>query len=112
METLIKLPSHEWFIGLMNLGGQGNIYTGSYGTEPYKGCLCGDEFRYRVWVEKDENGEKLLKAVYYVGSECFDVAADDKKITREFEASTKGINEAQNWLCEELDGFIKARSEN
>lgn len=112
MENLIKLPSYEWFLGLMNLGGQGNTYTGSYGTKPYQGCLCGDEFRYRVCIAKDENDEKLLKAVYYVGNECFDTAADEKKTVREFEASTKGINEAHDWLCGELDGFIKTRGEN
>lgn len=52
MENLIKLPSFEWFIGLMNLGGKGNTYTGSYGTDPYYGCTGREQFRYRVWIEK------------------------------------------------------------
>ena len=63
MKEQIKLPSYEWFLGLMAFGGAGNIYAGSYGTDPYLGCLTSDSFRYRVWIEKDEirvNAKSLL----------------------------------------------------
>ncbi|MGN0550195.1 MAG: hypothetical protein ACI4IM_11415 [Acutalibacteraceae bacterium] len=106
MKEHIKLPSYEWFLGLMAFGGDGNIYAGSYGTDPYKGCLVSDTFRYRVWIEKDENNEKLLKAVYYVGTKCYDETEKDKMTEMTFEASAEGINEAQKFLLEKLDEFI------
>ena len=105
MKELIKLPSYEWFLGLMGFGGAGNIYAGSYGTDPYKGCLVSDTFRYRVWIEKDENGEKLLKAVYYVGSQCYDETQKEKITEETFEASAEGIDEAQKYLIEKLEEY-------
>lgn len=105
MKELIKLPSYEWFLGLMGFGGEGNIYAGSYGTDPYKGCLVSDTFRYRVWIEKDENGEKLLKAVYYVGNQCYDETQKEKITEETFEASAEGIDEAQKYLIEKLEEY-------
>ena len=105
MKELIKLPSYEWFLGLMGFGGAGNIYAGSYGTDPYKGCLVSDTFRYRVWIEKDENNEKSLKAVYYVGSQCYDETQKEKITEETFEASAEGIDEAQKYLIEKLEEY-------
>lgn len=105
MKELIKLPSYEWFLGLMGFGGAGNIYAGSYGTDPYKGCLVSDTFRYRVWIEKDENGEKLLKAVYYVENQCYDETQKEKITEETFEASAEGIDEAQKYLIEKLEEY-------
>lgn len=105
MKEHIKLPSYEWFLGLMGFGGAGNIYAGSYGTDPYKGCLVSDTFRYRVWIEKDENGEKLLKAVYYVGNQCYDETQKEKITEETFEASAEGIDEAQKYLIEKLEEY-------
>ena len=105
MKEHIKLPSYEWFLGLMGFGGEGNIYAGSYGTDPYKGCLVSDTFRYRVWIEKDENGEKLLKAVYYVGNQCYDETQKEKITEETFEASAEGIDEAQKYLIEKLEEY-------
>lgn len=107
MNSLIKLPSYEWFLGLMGFGAKGNTYAGSYGTDPYLGCLVGDTFRYRVWLEKDENDEKLLKAIHYIGQECYDETERKKQTEKIFEASAAGILEAQDWLLGELDQFIK-----
>ena len=105
MKEQIKLPSYEWFLGLMAFGGAGNIYAGSYGTDPYLGCLTSDSFRYRVWIEKDENGEKLLKAVYYVGAKCYDETEKDKMTEMTFEASAEGINKAQKYLLQKLEEY-------
>lgn len=105
MDNLIKLPSYEWFIGLMNLGGKGNIYAGSYGTDSYKGCLQAESFRYRVWIDKDENDEKILRAVYYIGNNSYD--STDKEIMTElsFQSSSNGILEAQEKLLSELEKY-------
>ncbi|MDD6275893.1 MAG: hypothetical protein PUB20_03615 [Clostridia bacterium] len=103
-DLLIKLPKYNWFDGLMMFGGAGNIYTGSIGTDPKRGAVDANCFRYRVWLEKDENGEKSLIAAWYRGLECY-AATDDEKINKkEFEGSQKGILQAQEWL---LDSYNK-----
>ena len=111
MNNIIKLPSYEWFIGLMGFGAKGNIYAGSYGTDPYLGCLGRPNFRYRVWLEKDENDEKILKAVHYCGEECFDETDEADMTEKTFEASAAGILEAQEWLLSELNEFTKNKEE-
>lgn len=107
MKGKIKLPSYEWFLGLMGFGGKGNTYAGSYGTDPYNGCLGRPIFSYRVWIEKDENDEKLLKAIHYCGVKCFDETDKEEMTEKIFEASAAGILEAQEWLLAELEEFIK-----
>jgi hypothetical protein len=112
MNDLVKLPSYEWFLGQMNLGGKGNTYAGSYGTDPYLGCLKSDSFRYRIWIAEDENKNRTLKAIQYIGTDCFDVT--DKEILTEktFEASADGVNEAQSWVIDGVNSFIKNKKEN
>lgn len=105
MNDLIKLPSYEWFIGLMNLGGKGNIYAGSYGTDPYLGCLNAETFHYRAWIEKDENDEKQFKALYYVGNNAFDETDSSEMTEKIFESSTAGIREAHEWLLSALKDY-------
>lgn len=105
MTDLIKLPSYEWFLGLISFGGKGNIYAGSYGTDPYLGCLDRPSFRYRVWIEKDENDEKQLKAIHYTGDCCFDETDKGSMTEKIFEASAAGIAQAQEWLLNELESF-------
>lgn len=105
MKGPIKLPSYEWFLGLMGFGGKGNVYAGSYGTDPYLGCLNNQCFRYRAWIEKDENDEKQFKAVHYIGNKCFDETDKEKMTKKVFEASADGILQAQEWLLSELNAF-------
>lgn len=105
MTDLIKLPSYEWFLGLMGFGGKGNTYAGSYGTDPYLGCLGRPSFRYRAWIEKDGNDEKQFKAVYYIGNDCYDETDKEDMTEKTFEASAAGILEAQEWLLKKLDAF-------
>ena len=111
MTDLIKLPSFEWFLGLMGFGGKGNTYAGSYGTDPYLGCLGRPSFRYRAWIEKDENDEKQFKAVHYNGNDCYDETDKEKVTEKIFEASAAGILEAQEWLLGELEKFMASNRE-
>lgn len=111
MTDLIKLPSFEWFLGLMGFGGKGNTYAGSYGTDPYLGCLGRPSFRYRAWIEKDENDEKQFKAVHYTGNDCYDETDKEKVTEKIFEASAAGILEAQEWLLSELEQFMASSRE-
>ena len=103
---MIKLPSYLWFMGLINFHSKGNIYTGSFGCDPALGNSAGEIFRYRVWIDKNENDDFILKAVHYVGIYAYD--ATDKDIMNEkiFESSSEGILEAQEWLQCAADEFL------
>ena len=94
---MIKLPNLDWFMGMLKFRGEGNIFSGSYGSDPFFGMNESKTFRYRAWVEKTDDDFKLM-AAYYYGLYNYDVT--DKSIITEtiFEASADGIAEAQAWL--------------
>lgn len=90
----------------MMFKGKGNVYTGSIGTNPDRGATVAANFRYRVWLERDENAEKSLFAAWYFGEKCYD-ATDAECITKqEFEGSARGILQAQDWL---IDSYEKGK---
>ena len=97
---MIKLPNIKWFIGLMNFRGEGNIYSGSVGCDPYYGDFGKDVFRYRVWIERDDDGSLVLKAVNYRGNNSYDETDGDAMQKMDFEATQDGVDKAQSWLTE------------
>ncbi len=99
MIKMIKLPNLSWFMGMLNFRGEGNIYTGSAGCDPALGNSASKTFRYRVWIEKIDDGYTLT-AVYYYGLYSYD--ATDRQIMQQqqFEASENGIKEAESWIQE------------
>ena len=103
---MIKLPSYLWFMGLINFHSKGNVYTGSFGCDPLKGNADGNAFRYRVWIDQNENEDYILKAVYYESVLAYD-AVDKSTVTEKiFESSSEGIIEAQEWLQCAADEFM------
>ena len=97
---MIKLPNIKWFLGLMNFRGDGNIYSGSVGCDPFYGDFGKDVFRYRVWIDKDDDGSFVLKAVNYRGNNCYDETDDGIMQKMSFEATQDGVEKAQSWLIE------------
>lgn len=56
---MIQLPRIDWFA-------QKNIYTGSEGTDPIKGCVGKKTLNFSVSVIADEDGKSTLSASVYV----------------------------------------------
>jgi hypothetical protein len=104
---MIRLPSYEWFMGQISFHGQGNIYSGSIGCDPFYGDNGKNIFRYRVWIEKNEDDGLILKAVYYFGNNCYDATCREIITEKDFDASSKGISEAQNWLIDKSNAEYK-----
>ncbi len=82
----VNLPSLKWFE-------VGNIYTGSLGTDPARGCLNTTTLNYRVHVLSGAlcaecRFELPWNAVYNM----------DEMIIGLFEASDFGIEVAGNWI--------------
>lgn len=94
---MIKLPNLDWFMGMLKFRGDGNIFSGSAGCDPFYGFDVDKTFRYRVWVEKIDDDYKL-KAAHYCG--IYNYESTDKSIVTEsiFDADENGILNAQLWL--------------
>ena len=102
---MIKLPNYVWFLGNIPFRGDGNIYSGSAGCDPELGNITDKVFRYRVWLNKTDDGFQLI-AVHYKGEFNYE-STDPEIITqRIFNASAEGILEAQNWLQEAQDAAL------
>lgn len=94
---MIKLPNYVWFLGNIPFRGEGNVYSGSAGCDPMLGNITDKVFRYRVWLNKTDDGFQLI-AGYYNGEYNYE-STDPEIITEKiFDASPDGIIEAQNWL--------------
>ena len=82
----VNLPSLKWFMF-------GNVYTGSLGTDPSRGCLNTTTLNYRVHVMGGalcvECWFELPWNAVYNSSEMF---------LGRFEASDFGIEVAGNWI--------------
>lgn len=102
---MIKLPNYVWFLGNIPFRGDGNIYSGSAGCDPMFGNITDKVFRYRVWLNKTDDGFELV-ACHYNGEYNYE-STDPEIITeKKFNASPEGIIEAQNWLQEAQDAAL------
>lgn len=104
---MIKLPSYEWFMGNICFRGKGNRYSGSCGCDPLKGNIDDKTFRYSVWLDNNEDGSMYLKAVYYSGPYALEATNESIITDKRFDASAEGIVEAQQWISEAAEIFIK-----
>lgn len=84
---LIELPSLKWF----NFG---NIFTGSIGAEPGKGCLNSTTFNYKVKIT-DKN--KLTAVCWFTLHWNASTNMIEAAIGL-FNADDFGIEVAENWL--------------
>lgn len=86
---LINLPSLNWF----NFG---NVFTGSIGNEPEKGCLNSTTFDFKVKIT-DKN--KLTAVCWYTLPWNVSTNMSEAAIGL-FNADDFGIEVAENWLIE------------
>lgn len=84
---LIEFPSLKWF----NFG---NVFTGSIGTEPEKGCLNSTTFNFKVKIT-DKN--KLTAVCWFVLPWKASTNMVEAAIGL-FNADDFGIEVAENWL--------------
>ncbi len=104
---MIKLPNYIWFLGNIPFRGDGNIYSGSNGCDPLYGNSENKTFRYRVWLNKTEEGLELI-AAHYIGAYAYDSTDKSVIVEKTFPASTQGITEAESWLKEAEEIAIKS----
>ncbi|MBR3362180.1 MAG: hypothetical protein IKG39_12650 [Lachnospiraceae bacterium] len=90
MNPYVKLPSMNWFK-------YGQVYTGSLGTDPLRGCLSCTTFNYRAqMVSVDETNELVAVCFFRLPWNSKTNVFEFK--TGIFEATEFGIEIAENWI--------------
>ncbi len=103
---MVKLPNYIWFLGNIPFRGDGNIYSGSAGCDPFYGIVPSKTFRYRVWLSKNDDG-LTLNAAHYVGEKTYDSTDNELINEKTFDASPQGIADAETWLNEAEEKTLK-----
>ncbi|MBR3816035.1 MAG: hypothetical protein IKJ27_04865 [Clostridia bacterium] len=93
----VFVPLLSWLIGGSRIGGSYNIYCGSLGTDPQKGCFDTHIKNYRIWIEKLEETE-IIKASVYFGLNSYDNQNPDEVFTEVFELSDESRPLIKKWI--------------
>lgn len=93
----VFIPLLNWLIGGSRIGGSYNIYCGSLGTDPYKGCLGRDIKNYRIWIEKIEETE-IIKAAVYSGMNSYENQSEEDISVEIFEMREESRPLIKEWL--------------
>lgn len=94
----VKTLSYKFFVGAANVGGKSNEYTGSVSLNPSRHNAYDSEFKYKMFLTKNEDGEFSVNAQCYVGRNSFSNTDPEKIQTLCFEGSDKGVEQAREWL--------------
>ncbi len=103
----VKLLGYKYFLGASDIGGKTNDYTGSITLNPERHSAFDKDFRYRVFLEKDENGSFSVAAQYYTGTKSFALTDPETITTKSFEGSDEGVQAAAQWLESAYDAVVK-----
>lgn len=93
----VFVPLLNWLIGGSRIGGSYNIYCGSIGTDPAKGCIGQVIKNYRIWIEKLEETE-IIKVAFYEGMRSYDNQSEDEIATETFEMSEESRPLIKEWI--------------
>lgn len=101
----IFVPLFSWLIGGSRIGGSYNIYCASRGTNGETGCMKGDIFNYRIWIEKLDEQEILKAAVYY-GVKSFENQNEEDIIVKVFDFEEESLKEIKLWLERQAASYL------
>lgn len=103
----VKLLSFKYFLGAAPVGGKSNDYSGSITLNPDHHSVFDNDFRYRAFLKKDDEGNFRIVAQCYVGNKCFEKT--DPEIIQEFdfEGSDEGVEKAKKWLQSAYEAVMK-----
>lgn len=106
MKISVKLPPLAFLMSGVTKNRKGIFYTGSYGTDPSRGCLCVPTLDYRVRIEYDGNSEAMALFAGYTVKPPWHEHSEKAVLTLgRFEATEDGILLAEQWLKEEIVKF-------
>lgn len=106
---MIQLPSYLWFFQKYGNGYFINVFSGSLGTDPKKGCTNHTTFHYKAFVQVGKEGDPVsFYAEYYRRFPWNEGEVTSEKVWMNFEPSQAGIMEAEQWLVEQ---YLKGEEE-
>lgn len=78
-------------------------YTGSFGTDPLRGCLSVHTLNYQIWVAENSDGEKE-----YLCASCKiqpPIMSQEKLESVEISAPflSKNVDIIKKWICEQVE---------
>lgn len=93
---MITLPTIEWFFGEIKFHGNGNNYSGSFGTDPGSGIFGSDILRFKVWIERVEDNYILICKLY----KSFNELDFNNQILEEnsFPATEESIKDIESYI--------------
>ena len=97
---MIIIPTFTWFRG-------GNAYTGSSGTDPNKGSLCVKTFHFKIESIQEEDGDKQIKASYYIENPWPEGRDESSGNSSLFPFDPEGLDLAKAWLGEEETRLLR-----
>lgn len=108
-EITINVPRIDWLIGAKRIGGSYNRYFGSCGTDPNKGLFESKIFNYSVWIE-NENEEEKIYAACYGGVKSFE-NTDESEIERAiYPIEEESRQEIHEWLLQKAQAYFAENS--
>lgn len=102
----VFVPLLSWLIGGSRIGGSYNSYTGSLGTDPFKGAIGQRIFNYRILIEKNDSDEEFIKVSTYYGMLAYDSCNEDDVENNIFEATEEGVSQLKEYLQGKADSFF------
>ena len=102
----VFVPLMSWLIGGSRIGGSYNTYTASMGTDPLKGAIGQPIFNYRIWIEKNDEGEEFVYAAAYYGMNCYENQNEDEITTETFQVSDEGREQVKAYLTENMEKYF------
>ncbi len=109
MEREIYVPFLSWLIGGVKQDkkfGKTNCYTASFGADPNLGCVGRKTFNYRVWLDRLDEDEFVMKAAIYYGTFSFEAQNEDEMEIRTFEYTEEGREMIREWIYTESEKFF------
>ncbi|MBR3966304.1 MAG: hypothetical protein IKJ91_04425 [Clostridia bacterium] len=103
----IKLPLLNWLVSEENGHYATNIYSGSVGTDPEKGCLGTRTFNYRAYVKIVGEKKKhlfLIVIAFIIGPWVGGCEVTDYEC-KMFKCTERGKRKAEKWLSNKSEKY-------
>ncbi len=97
----IIVQRFDYLKGAMDIGGGVNPYYGSARIKNNTG-ITEDSFRYCVRITTQED-ETVIRAEYAITYKALGEVEKEKIVSKDFEFTPEGKDEAQKWLEEEYE---------
>ena len=102
---MIELPSYNWFVTIHDGKPASNTYTGSWGTDPSRGCFSVTTFNYKVSIKNVGTDNARILCSCFLIKPWSEGAVKEEIDNAEYACSPRGLEQSVIWLNEKLSEF-------